>query len=105
MGGGWKLPPSSRTTGNAIELDDLAGAGLLTPSDALRAVAARYSVAVTPQIAALIDPADADDPIARQFLPDVRELVTQQVELADPIGDDAHSPAPGLVHRYPTACC
>jgi lysine 2,3-aminomutase len=23
------------------------------------------------------------------------------VELADPIGDDAHSPVPGLVHRYP----
>ena len=82
-------------------LDDLARAGLLAPSDALRAVAARYSVAVTPQIAALIDPADPDDPIARQFLPDARELVTQQVELADPIGDDAHSPVPGLVHRYP----
>ena len=82
-------------------LDDLARAGLLAPSDALRAVTARYSVAVTPQIAALIDPADADDPIARQFLPDARELVTQQVELADPIGDDAHSPVPGLVHRYP----
>jgi lysine 2,3-aminomutase len=83
-----------------LSVDDLANAGLLTPSDALRAVAARYSVAVTPQIAALIDPADASDPIARQFLPDARELVTQQVELADPIGDDAHSPAPGLVHRY-----
>jgi len=82
-------------------LDDLARAGLLAPSDALRAVTARYSVAVTPQIAALIDPAEADDPIARQFLPDARELVTQQVELADPIGDDAHSPVPGLVHRYP----
>ncbi len=84
-----------------LSVDDLARAGLLAPSDVLRAVTARYSVAVTPQIAALIDPAEADDPIARQFLPDARELVTQQVELADPIGDDAHSPVPGLVHRYP----
>ena len=83
-----------------LSVDDLARAGLLAPSDALRAVAARYSVAVTPQIAALIDPADAGDPIARQFLPDARELLTQDVELADPIGDDAHSPLPGLVHRY-----
>ena len=84
-----------------LSIDDLARAGLLAPSDALRAVAARYSVAVTPQIAALIDPADPDDPIARQFLPDARELVESPAELADPIGDDAHSPVPGLVHRYP----
>ncbi|MGA8169492.1 MAG: 4Fe-4S cluster-binding domain-containing protein, partial [Methylocystis sp.] len=81
-------------------LDDLARAGLVTPSDALRAVAARYSVAVTREIAALIDRGDADDPIARQFLPDARELVTREVELVDPIGDDAHSPTRGLVHRY-----
>jgi lysine 2,3-aminomutase len=82
-------------------VDDLAAAGLLAPSDALREVEARYKVAVTPQIAALIDRADSADPIARQFLPDPRELVTTSAELADPIGDDAHSPTPGLVHRYP----
>ncbi|MCX7898634.1 MAG: lysine-2,3-aminomutase-like protein [Methylocystis sp.] len=68
--------------------------------DKLRAVAARYSIAVTPEIAALIDRADPRDPIARQFLPDVRELKTLPQERVDPIGDDAHSPAPGVVHRY-----
>ncbi|ARN82936.1 lysine-2,3-aminomutase-like protein [Methylocystis bryophila] len=81
-------------------VDDLATAGLLSPSDPLRAVEARYSIAVTPQIAALIDPADPNDPIARQFLPDARELATSAAELADPIGDEAHSPVPGIVHRY-----
>jgi lysine 2,3-aminomutase len=81
-------------------IDDLAAAGLLSPSDALRAVAARYSAAVTPEIAALIDRADPSDPIARQFLPDARELETTAAELADPIGDEAHSPVPGIVHRY-----
>ncbi len=81
-------------------IDDLACAGLLTPSDALRTVADRYAIALTPQIAALIDGADPDDPIARQFLPDARELMTTPPELADPIGDEAHSPVRGIVHRY-----
>ena len=89
-------------TGKALlSVDDLARAGLLAPSDALRAVEARYGVAVTAQIAGLIDRDDPGDPIARQFLPDARELETREIERADPIGDDAHSPTPGLVHRYP----
>jgi lysine 2,3-aminomutase len=68
---------------------------------ALERVAARYAVAITPAIADLIDPADPHDPIARQFVPDPRELETQLKELSDPIGDDAHSPVEGIVHRYP----
>jgi lysine 2,3-aminomutase len=76
----------------------------LVPSDrlaALNAVAARYAVAITPAIAGLIDPSDPHDPIARQFLPDARELHTAADESADPIGDDTHSPVEGVVHRYP----
>ncbi|MEF3367397.1 lysine-2,3-aminomutase-like protein [Methylocystis sp. 9N] len=84
-------------------LDDLVAAGLLSADRArgLHHVAARYSVAVTPDVAALIDAADPADAIARQFLPDPREAATSPGELSDPIGDDAHSPLPGLVHRYP----
>jgi lysine 2,3-aminomutase len=52
-------------------------------------------------LASLIDPGDAHDPIARQFVPDAAELDTQPQELTDPIGDDAHSPVEGIVHRYP----
>ncbi|BBU60510.1 lysine 2,3-aminomutase [Methylosinus sp. C49] len=82
---------------------DLAAAGLVEPARAaaLASVEARYSVAVTPEIAALIDSADPADPIARQFLPDLRELETRPEERDDPIGDDAFSPVEGLVHRYP----
>ncbi len=82
---------------------DLVAAGLIDRerAPALHAVEARYSVAVTPEIAALIDPADPANPIARQFLPDARELETRPEERADPIGDDAFSPTEGLVHRYP----
>jgi lysine 2,3-aminomutase len=67
----------------------------------LEKVAARYAVAVTPDIAALIDPDDPDDPIARQFVPSAEELAAQPDENADPIGDHAHSPVSGIVHRYP----
>ena len=76
----------------------------LSPATALadlQKVAARYAVAVTPDIAALIDAEDPDDPIARQFIPSVQELVTGPGENSDPIGDHAHSPVAGIVHRYP----
>jgi len=67
----------------------------------LESVAARYAIAVTPEIAALINPDDPHDPIARQFIPSAQELVAGPGERADPIGDDAHSPVAGIVHRYP----
>jgi lysine 2,3-aminomutase len=81
----------------------LADAGLVAPErlSALERIAARYAVAVTPAMAELIDPADAHDPIGRQFVPHEDELETQTIERADPIGDLAHSPVEGIVHRYP----
>jgi lysine 2,3-aminomutase len=82
---------------------DLVRAGLLPPerAEAVARVAERYAVALTPAVAGLIDPADPSDPIARQFVPDAAELVTTPEERADPIGDLAHSPVEGIVHRYP----
>jgi lysine 2,3-aminomutase len=68
---------------------------------ALERVAARYAVSLTPDVVELIDPADPADPIARQFVPDPAELQHRPEESADPIGDDAHSPVEGIVHRYP----
>jgi len=76
----------------------------LAPPDrqpALAAVATRYAVAVPDALAQLIDRADPADPIARQIVPDPAELIHRPEELADPIGDDAHSPVDGIVHRYP----
>ena len=81
----------------------LGAAGLIDTAriEEADAVARRYAVAVTPHIAGLIEPGAADDPIARQYLPDPRELARSPGERDDPIGDDAHAPLPGLVHRYP----
>jgi lysine 2,3-aminomutase len=81
---------------------DLVDAGL-APSAAeagIARVAARYAIAVTPAVAELIDSKDPADPIACQFVPDIRELETTPEERADPIGDHAHSPVKGIVHRY-----
>ena len=91
---------ASRTLRSA---DDLVAAGLVPDEKRadLEAVAARYAVAVTPAMAALIDPADPADPIARQFVPDTAELATAPEERADPIGDGVHQVAEGLIHRYP----
>jgi lysine 2,3-aminomutase len=67
----------------------------------LEKVAARYAVALTPDVVALIDSSDPTDPIALQYIPDVKELDSQPVENVDPIGDHARSPVEGIVHRYP----
>ncbi|MBI1360210.1 MAG: lysine-2,3-aminomutase-like protein [Alphaproteobacteria bacterium] len=82
---------------------DLVAAGLAAAGDldVLERVGARYAIAVTPPLAALIDRADPADPIARQFTPSAAELDVRANELADPIGDHAHEPVEGLVHRYP----
>jgi lysine 2,3-aminomutase len=57
-------------------------------------------VAITPAMAELIEAADPDDPIARQFVPREAELDVLPIEAADPVGDFAHSPVEGVVHRY-----
>ncbi len=80
----------------------LADAGLIAPErlPALERVAAQYAVAITADMAALIEPANEADPIARQFLPQIAELVSTPGEDPDPIGDLTHSPVEGVVHRY-----
>jgi lysine 2,3-aminomutase len=81
----------------------LVAAGLLPAADreAAEAVGERYAISVTPAMAALIDPADPADPMARQFIPDSREMLAQPGESGDPIGDRLKTPVAGLVHRYP----
>jgi lysine 2,3-aminomutase len=80
----------------------LVAAGLIAPErrEEAGAVAARYAIAVSPAAARLIAPGDANDPIARQYVPDARELIRHPAEVADPIGDGLKSPLHGLVHRY-----
>ena len=91
---------STRTLRSA---GDLTHAGLIggNESAAVEAVAATLPIAITPHLTGLIDCTDPDDPIARQFVPDPAEALVTPDELRDPIGDSAHAPVAGIVHRYP----
>lgn len=84
-------------------LPALENAGLLTSDDASRLapVADHYAISITRHLADLIDTKDQNDPIARMFIPAEDELKRTPEELNDPIGDEGHSPVPGIVHRYP----
>ncbi len=86
-----------------LRTEDLIEQGLVPPQrrDELRRVAAQFAVAITEDMAALIDPADPADPIAAQFVPTPAELSEAPEERTDPIGDECWSPVPGIVHRYP----
>src|SRR5947208_4597025 len=83
--------------------DDLIAAGLISRQRraGIEAVAARYALALTADIAELVDAADPSDPIARQFVPDEAELDRRPEETQAPIGDGVHSPVKGIVHRHP----
>ena len=93
-------PDQRRTLRDAAAL---AAAGLVPPEAVagLDQVAARYAIAITPAMAALIDAGDAADPIAAQYVPRAEELVTAPHELLDPTADAPFTPVPGVVHRYP----
>lgn len=82
---------------------ELAETGLIAPEQQaeITRVAERYAIAISPAMADLIDRANPNDPIALQFVPQAAELETTPQEREDPIGDLAHSPVEGIVHRYP----
>ncbi|CAI3930637.1 3-aminomutase (EF-P beta-lysylation pathway) (EpmB) (PDB:2A5H) [Commensalibacter communis] len=57
-----------------------------------------YTIAVSSEMVDLI--ASPEGPIGLQYVPHPDELITHPDELNDPIGDEALSPIPGIVHRY-----
>lgn len=75
----------------------------LTREERAGAVLARskLAVAITPHFFSLIDPEDPLCPIRRQVIPRIEEGDVAPWETDDPVGEDSHSPVPGLVHRYP----
>jgi lysine 2,3-aminomutase len=58
-------------------------------------------VGITPYYASLLDRADPLQPLRRTVVPVLGEYILSRGENDDPLGEDSHSPVPGLVHRYP----
>lgn len=75
----------------------------LTDSErqALQRSSSTLPFAITPYYASLVSPNNPHDPVRRAVVPVVNELVVSNGEAHDPLGEDSHTPVPGLVHRYP----
>lgn len=80
--------------GRMIELSDDETAAIRRHTGAL-------PVGITPYYASLLDPKNPAQPLRRTVVPVLGEYVLSRGENDDPLGEDTHSPVPGLVHRYP----
>jgi len=92
----WQLSHRLNTVEDFARVIDLTPeetAGLSAPG--------RFHVDVTPYFASLMDPEDPACPIRRQVIPTVQEMTSSGTDMIDSLAEDAHSPVPGLVHRYP----
>jgi lysine 2,3-aminomutase len=83
-------------------VEELAQVIHLTPEEVAGLSAPdHFRMDITPYFASLMDPDDPYCPIRRQVIPTIHELLSFEAEMADSLAEDAHSPVPGLVHRYP----
>ncbi|NRA32761.1 MAG: KamA family radical SAM protein [Polyangiaceae bacterium] len=90
---------------NAVTtLDGLEKHLSLTDSEregARRAQAQGFPLSITPHYLKLCDPTDARCPVRRQVVPVALEAERVDGDLVDPLGEEAHEPAPDLIQRYP----
>lgn len=86
-----------------VDLSQLKAQNLLDApvesTESFERVKENFDIRVPAQFVEAIKNGNSD--LAAQFIPTLDELDFSPQELEDPIGDDAHSPMPGLVHRYP----
>lgn len=68
---------------------------------ALEQGGAMLPVGVTPYYMSLLAPDDPTQGLRRTVVPTAAEFIRTVGEADDPLGEDNHSPVPGLVHRYP----
>jgi lysine 2,3-aminomutase len=61
----------------------------------------RMPLAVTPYFLSLLADEAPDGPLRRTMLPDLREARIARGEWRDPLGEEAHQVAPGLIRSYP----
>ena len=95
----WRWQMRSRLS----SIDQLREYVNLTPSEekGIKMATGRFPVALTPYFASLLDPNNPRCPLRKQVIPTAREHLVSPHEMVDPLGEDSHSPVPGIVHRYP----
>lgn len=92
----WQLQHALRgadALGDALGLDDAERAWIGTGE--------AFEVGLTPYFAELVRAGGRGGPLWRQVVPDRAEATIASFEKADPLGEDRHRAAPGLVHKYP----
>ena len=85
-------------------VEALEGALMLTDQEragARHAVESGFPLSITPHYLSLCDPRDAACPVRRQCVPTADEAREIPGDLRDPLGEEAHEVAPGLIQRYP----
>jgi lysine 2,3-aminomutase len=95
----WQFRNRRRTADEITEPLDLSRKERL----ALGEVVKVYRSAATPYYFSLMDAGDPLDPIRRQCVPDTREI-NSKGGVEDPLEERAHSPVPGLIHRFRDRC-
>ena len=60
-----------------------------------------YAIGLSDHLVTTIKSNSQSQALRKQYIPDIRELETANDEIGDPIGDKAHEPVKGIVHRYP----
>lgn len=83
--------------------NDLMHHGLIDKADLadIEKTQDNFAIGVSDHLVALMADKPNHRAITKQYIPDIAELNVTDSETNDPIGDDAHSPVKGIVHRYP----
>jgi lysine 2,3-aminomutase len=94
----WQLRHRRRTVGSLSRMLTLSSeeAAALSAPDSWR-----LPVALTPYALCLLAAAEPGSPLRKTLLPDLREAQGQAGEWRDPLGEESHQVAPGLIHSYP----
>lgn len=70
-------------------------------AEAIKRHTGSLPVGITPYYASLMSSLDPTQGLRRTVVPVLGEYEISRGENEDPLGEDSHSPVPGLVHRYP----
>jgi lysine 2,3-aminomutase len=93
----WQNRNRVRTLADLERMLDLSG----EETAAIRRHTGALPVGITPYYASLLERSNPAQPLRRTVVPVLGEYELSRGENQDPLGEDSHSPVPGLVHRYP----